>query len=226
MAESRKKSALGFIISLSLIIAATAGICAFAFLFPAGKIDIKATYYFVFFRRADNAASADSLSQTVESYGGAGYVLNYDDDLGVAVACYYDENSAQTVCSSLKRRDLDCAVKKIERDGFKLNFSAKKNAALFEGNLNTLSSIAHIAYECANGLDAGSYSQNNAKEMINTIINGIDGLKTNNTDNCFTEALDEIKRECDDRAGSFLRAGDLRYIQIAIIDKILNIELK
>ncbi|MDE6868405.1 MAG: hypothetical protein K2J83_04605, partial [Clostridia bacterium] len=166
------------------------------------------------------------LSSAVSSYGGAGYILDYDGNYYVTVSCYYDEKDANTVCDSLKRRDLDCTVLSVTTKSYPVqSYSAKRNAKLYQGNLNTLNSLSILAYECANGLDTGEYNQSKAKDVLSAIKNGLIGLKNANTDNCFTNVLENLIDECDDLDGGYLFSKDLRYLQIAIADKIINAEL-
>ena len=154
----------GFIVGVAAVIIATIIICASAASCSVGSVTFKADYYFVCYRIADNAVSASSLSGTVSSYGGAGYILNYDEGYYVTVSCYYKKTEAETVCLGLKRRELDCSVLEVNTNKYKIkSYGAKKNAELYLGNLNTLYSLSSLAYECANGLDTGAYTQEKAK---------------------------------------------------------------
>ncbi len=213
----------GFFISIVGVLAVTLIICVCAFACNGGKIKFNAKYYFVCYRIADDAISASSLSGTVSSYGGAGYILNYKNSYYVTVSCYYTERDAQAVCDSLKKRDLDCSVLKTEITQFKLKgFSAQRNAQLYLGNLNTLDALSAIAYDCANGLDTGEFTQSKAKEVVSAIKSGLNGLLAANPSNCFTEKLMRLCAECDDKQKGFLYSKDMRYLQIALTDTVIN----
>lgn len=214
-----------FFIAVSAVCAVTVLICVCAFAFSAGSLNFKAAFYFVCYRAPENSVSAGSLSETAASYGGAGYILYHGGDYYVTVSCYYSQNDADTVCASLKRRDLDCSVLKIETEKYKLSNSAKKRAKLYEGNLNTMNSLSYLAYECANGLDTGEYNQSKAKSVINDLKSGLNGLLNANANNCFTGDLKALIDECDDKKDGYIYSKDMRYLQIAIADVIINATL-
>lgn len=214
-----------FIISVCSVICLSVLIIIFAASCSGTTIEFIADYYFVCYRITDNSVSASSISGTVSSYGGAGYILEHDGNYYITVSCYYTENDAETVCSSLKKRDLECTVLNISIEEKTVKSSARKNSALFKGNLTTLDSLSRLAYECANGLDTGQINQNGADEVINAIENGLNGLLRANADNCFTESIKLLLAECSDRKSGYIYSKDMRYLQIAVTDIIINTEL-
>ena len=223
---SKKALNLQMFIVLSVVLLTTVIICFCAATCSGGKLKFEKTYYFVYYRMSDNAVSAGSLSQTASSYGGAGYVLSHGGKYYVTFSCYNSENEADSVCTNLKKRDLECAVLKIETKEYKLGSrNAKNNQNLYLGNLNTLYSLSTLAYECANGLDTGEYSQEAAKQMLNTLIDSLNGLLKTNDNNCFTESINSVIAECKSLSGGFLLSKNMRYIQIMLADKILHAEL-
>ncbi|MDE6001783.1 MAG: hypothetical protein K2G96_05655 [Clostridia bacterium] len=194
-----------FIIAITAAVAVTAIICIFVIANSGGKLTYKATYYYICYRIADNSVSASSLSQTAASYGGAGYVITYDGNYYATVSCYYSENDAEGVCSSLKRRGLDCSVLEISTDEFKMKTrSARKNAELYAGNLNTLNSLSQLAYECANALDTGSYNQSKANDVASALKSGLNGLLRANHDNCFTDCLENLLDVCEEKCDGYI----------------------
>ncbi len=212
--------------ALAAIVTATVIICLCAATCSGGKLDFKATYYFVCYRMTDNAISADAISKTVSSYGGAGYILPHGGNYYVTLSCYYKSDEADSVCAKLKERDLECSVLKIETKQYRLQGSnAKKNEQLYLGNLKTLNSLSALAYECANGLDTGSLSQSKAKQLLTSITDSLNGLLKNNPANCFTQSLQSAVEECKNVSGGFLLSKNMRYIQIALADRIINAEL-
>ena len=220
------KRDFAFIVSVVAAVAATVIICICAAACSGGKLNFKNAYYFICYKIADNSVSAGAISDTVASYGGAGYVLCHENNYYVTISCYYTENDAKSVCDGLKKRDFDCLVLEKKTESYKLNTSyAKKNAELYKGNLNTLNSLSRIAYDCANKLDTGVYGQREAKEILGEIKKGILGLCGNNTDNCFTKTLAELKEICEEKSGGYVYAKNIRYLQIAIADRVICAEL-
>ena len=217
----------GFIVAIIAVVAITVTICVSAISCSGAKLTFNSRYYFVCYRIADNSVSASSLSGTVSSYGGAGYIMCHDNNYYVTVSCYYAEGDAEAVRTSLKRRGLDCSVLEIVTEDYKLNgYAAKKNSELYLGNLNTLHSLSIMAYECANGLDTGAYSQSKAKDVVTSLKSGLYGLKKANTSNCFTKKLEFLIAECEDKENGYLYSKDMRYLQIAVTDVIINAELR
>ena len=103
--------------------------------------------------------------------------------------------------------------------------SSAGSAQLYTGNLNTLQSLSCMAYDCANALDTGEYSQNQAKTVILSIESGLKGLFTANSDNCFSEHLRRLLKECEALKSGYVYSKDLRRLQIAVADTIINIKL-
>lgn len=214
-----------FIVAVVTVIFATIVICACAVSCSGGKLNFKTSYYYVCYRITDNSVSAGSLSGTVSSYGGAGYIIEHSGNYYVTVSCYYSNNDAETVCSGLKRRGLDCSVIKIQTDAYKLRSrAAKRNCDLYLGNLNTLNSLSRVAYECANGIDNG-LNQSKAKETAKTIENSLKALLKSNQKNCFTETIEKLLAEYKYKTSGYLYSKDMRYLQIAITDAIIKAEL-
>lgn len=185
-----------------------------------------AQFYFVYYRSPDDAASASSVSSTVQSYGGAGHVVGYGGKYYVTVACYYSRNDADDVCANLKKRGLDCSVLEAEVSGYDLPTArARENAESYKGTLATLYSLSEISYNAANSLDTDGMSQDEIKGVISDVRTTLNGLLRRNSANCFTAELAYLVAECEDAAYGYVRSGDVRKIQIAIADCILNVKL-
>ena len=215
-----------FFISIAAILAVTVTVCICVASCRSAKISFKTTYYFVCYAMEENSLSASSISSAVSSYGGAGYILEHNGVYYVTVSCYYNERDAKSVCQSLQGRNLNCSVLEISTDEYVLKSSAaKKNAKLYQGNLNTLNSLSVLAYDCANALDTGAYGQSSAKSVISDVKQGLNGLLNANTDNCFSTELRRLIAVCDDCSEGFIYSKDLRKLQIAIADTVINIEL-
>lgn len=214
-----------FALSVACIIGVSILICILTLSCSTNTVTFETTFYFVCYSTEDNAISASSVSNTVSSYGGAGYILEYNGAYYVTVACYYKQNDAEKVCESLKKRDLNCQVLEVSTDEYPLTSTSAATKKLYLGNLNTLQSLSSLAYECANKLDTGEYNQSKAKSVIEDIGSGINGLLSANTDNCFSSDLRRLKAECNEAGEGYVYSKDLRKLQIAIADTIINIKL-
>lgn len=223
---TRVKKFLPFIISVAAALTATVLIITSAVSCSSEILTFKTSFYFVCYAVKDNSVSASSISGAVSSYGGAGYILDYNGAYYVTVACYYSEPDALTVCENLKKRDMNCTVLTIETDEYPLRTrNAKDCAKLYLGNLNTLNSLSALAYDCANALDTGKYDQAKAKAVIADVYSGLGGLLNANSDNCFTHDLHNLSAICVDVSDGFVYSKDLRKLQIAIADVIINANL-
>lgn len=219
----RGKKLSPFLISVTAIIALTAMICVLVPICAASSITFETSYYFVCYAIKDNSVSAGSISGAVSNYGGAGYILERGNEFYITVSCYYEEKDAQTVCESLKKRDLECSVLAVETGEYSLRTSA--NAELYTGNLNTLNSLSVIAFGCANSLDLGDCDQTRAKTVISDIESGLKGLLNANRDNCFSSEIRRLIAICGDISEGYVYSKDLRKLQIAIADTVINIKL-
>lgn len=192
----------------------------------SAKINFKCAFYLVCYSVEDNSLSADAISDGVSGFGGAGYVFEYCGDFYVTVACYYKENDAVRVQRSLLRRGLQCFVLTAERDEYapKSRLSGNRQAQ-YEGNLNTLFSLSKLCYDCANKLDTGEYNQASAKSVLADVEKSLKGLKTANSANCFYEELRRLSAECSAAGEGFVYSRNLRKLQTAIADTVINIDL-
>lgn len=205
------------------VLAAIILICAVPF--GARKIGYKNTFYFVCYDSPSDAHSASSMSSVVHSYGGAGYIIGHGGGFFVTVSCYYDKNDARSVAATLNRKGLSCSVLEVEAGDFAVSGAARKEREKYLGNLNTMTSLSRICYDLANSLDAYSCDQSGAKSVLQSVKTGLDGLARQNASNCFTSEIANLRAECDDVAHGYVFSYDVRRLQIAIIDSIVNIRL-
>lgn len=222
--RSLKITPFSFAVIAVLTVTATA--CVFAFSCSGTDVVFGCEYYYVCYAITDNSVSASSISGAVSGYGGAGYILEYDKNFYVTVSCYYKQNDAETVCAGLKKRDMDCTVLQVERSDYRIGGVGREtDGKLYEGNLNTLHSLSVMAYDCANALDTGDYGQNDAKGVLTGIAGGLKGLIKANPDNCFSNELRRLYAVCADLNGGYIYSKDLRKLQIAITDTVINVNL-
>lgn len=183
-------------------------------------------YYFVYQYKSDNAVSASSLSAATEGYGGAGYILSYDSEFYITVACYYDETSADSVCFNLKSCGMECEVLAVSVTEKSISRANSSNAELFSGNINTLDQIGKISYNLANGLDKTEITQSGAKDALNSIASALEGLYSSNADNCFTDGISNLLTVCSDILNEdYIYSRYARKLQIAVIDCIINVDM-
>lgn len=224
--SARKNKISPFFISVTAVLTVTAALCFFALAYGNDKIDFKTVFYFVCYKAEDNAVSADAVSGAVSNYGGAGYILEYGNTFYVTVACYYDEHDAGNVVSSLARRGLNCSVLEIRTDEYVIqSFGAGNRKQLYIDNLKTLYSLSELCYDCANSVDIGELDQTAAKNIISDVKSALNGLKYKNGENCFTEELDRLIAVCDSVSSDYIFSRDIRKLQIAICDTIINIRI-
>ncbi|MGN0814614.1 MAG: hypothetical protein ACI4MH_05225 [Candidatus Coproplasma sp.] len=183
-------------------------------------------YYFVCYREQDDAQSASSISSTVESLGGAGYIVEVDGRYYITVACYYTQSDAQSVCENLELRGLTCSTLAAERDRYSLTTArARDNSEKYLNNLSVLYNLSKTLYGAANSLDSGSAGQEQAKAILEFAKTTLCGLALENADNCFRSEIDYLIAECEDVSYGFIKSSSLRALQIAIADCVLNINL-
>lgn len=223
----KPKSAKIFIaVAVVSAFVALLAVIAYATVIFSSRLRFAVEYYFVCYMTQDDAQSASSISSTVQSYGGAGYILKSDGKFYITVACYYSMDDAQSVCDKLKQRGLDCFALKAERDGYSLTTSrARGNAQKYYDTLSVLHSLSQTVYRAANALDGGTGGQEQAEAALLFVTNTLCGLARENSDNCFLPELDYIIAECEDARFGYIKSSGLRALQIAIADCILNIEL-
>lgn len=188
-------------------------------------LDFDADFYYVCYKSPPDDSSMVSVSSLVHSYGGAGYIVNCNGKSFVTVSCYYSENDANTVCNQLKKRGLNCTVEKAETPKRKLGAKTKQNAAKYEGNLNTLLSVSRTCYDLANSVDKCEVNQKAAKSVLSEINVALKGLYSANGNNCFSGELDYLITECEDISYGYVFSYDIRRLQIAVCDCIVNVNI-
>jgi hypothetical protein len=162
----------------------------------------------------------------VQNLGGAGYIVKCGDKYYITIACYYDEEDAQSVCENLKGKLYSCDVLEVEVKNLSVSGNAKNNANKYSGNLTTLHSLSKICYLAANGIDSGEYDQTKAKGALDGVMRSLNGLLADNVSNPFTSELARLIAECEDvYYGGYVYSRDVRKVQVAITDCIANINL-
>jgi len=216
--------------ALKILALAAAAVCTFtavmlSCLVNVVSLDFSAVFYYVVYGSPTDEVSAASVSSLVHSYGGAGYIIECDGEYFVTVSCYFDKAQADEVCSDLNSSGISCAVIAASADGYGLKLRDAQYKAKYEGNLNTLLSLSKICYGLANSLDDLSVSQNGAKNMLTDVSYSLSGLLKSNAENCFTEQLNYLICECEDVSTGYVFSYDVRKLQIAICNALVNIKI-
>jgi hypothetical protein len=212
-------------ISITANIVVTVFICTLSIVLSTQKIKFNVSYHFVCLYIADNALSASALSDSTSSYGGAGYILEYNDCFYIAVSCYYTADDATNVLNNLKKMGIDPTTLSIEFESFRPNrILTQKTKAKFLGNLNTLDSLSRLAYDTANLLDEGKISEAKAKSALSNIKSDLKALENNNLSE-FTAPLQKLQNICDEFLDGYIYSKNLRYLQIAIADCIISLNV-
>lgn len=194
-------------------------------LFGGKALSFDATFYYVCYDSPPDDSSIVSVSNLVHSYGGAGYIASFNNKSYVVVSCYYSNEDATAVCNQLNRKGLSCGVVKAEVPERKLLGSAKSNMEKYVGNFNTLYSISKSCYNLANSVDKFEVGQQGAKSVLGEIKTALKGLAGSNGQNCFIKELEYLIAECEDISYGYVFSYDIRRLQIAVCDSIVNVNI-
>ena len=182
-------------------------------------------FYYVCYDCPTDAVSTSSISSLVESYGGAGYIVQSEGEYYVTVACYYDERDAQSVARTLVNKQLSCRVIEVERQSFTLASSRRRYADKYLAMLATLRQISVVLYDLANAVDSLSCDQVGAAAVLSDVETTLEGLERDNAANCFTSEIGALLAECRDVNYGYILARGIRRLQIAVCDAIINTEI-
>jgi hypothetical protein len=217
------KKNIQFIVAIALTVCISAGICVGAFFIGNQKVKYSINYNYICLYIADNALSASAFSDATSSYGGAGYVLEYEDNYYIVASCYYSAEDADTIYNSLLKNNINCTKLVVKKKSFPVSGTlSNTDKNLFLGNLNTLDSLSRLSYSAANSLDDSTINQESALSILNEIKSGINGLAEKNGSNIFSDGLKKLITICDDIKGGYIYSKDMRYLQVAITDVIIN----
>lgn len=189
------------------------------------SLSFSASFYYVCYLSPTDSTSVSSVSGLVQSYGAAGYIVNASDEYFVALACYYTERDAISVSDKLTKRGVNCSVKEVTAENFKLKGGAKKYEKKYESNLTSLLSVSKLLYSLSNSLDNFSSTQSEAKSVLSDIITSLNGLLAANSANCFSSGIKYIIAECASAMDGYILSGAVRRAQIAATDTIANINI-
>lgn len=224
--ELQKIKFIAFALPILTVIGLTVMICLLPTCGSNSTLICKNNFYFVYCGAADDGNAILSDCITAQSWGGAGYDFCYNEMHYAVVACYYSQTDASAVRNVLLSSGKSAEILEVKTEAYKLMTSfAVKNKELYEGNLKTLYSASSVLYECANGRESNAVKPEGAKECLNAVYDTLCGLYKANEKNCFTTGLERIVAQCEKTKYGSFSTGEIRALQVQIIDLIINIQL-
>ena len=175
-------------------------------------ISVSKTYYFLVRDCEDTTASA--VAGQIYFSGGAGYIQEAGGKSAVVLSCYFTENDAQFVRSSMAEKGVEVAVRKLSAKDFSLSGSACAERSRLLSNAET-----------ANGLERTAVSQDEARAAVRGVYKALKGLREGNAGGLYDRwnaALYQTERRARETAEGILFAKDLRYLQVQLCDFIVN----
>ena len=220
MKKSCKRGIIAVILAAAIIIAA-----AIIAAIPScgSRIDFSAQFYFVCYKSADDAHSASSISSTVQSYGGAGYIIKLGSNYHVAVACYYSREDVESVMLSLADDGLSCQVIEAYAGGYDIPRRLSGQKSNISGALATLSQLGSLFYETANGLDGGTLTNAAAVSVLGNARAVLNAAMSENEGNALYSEINYLLALVDDLDPAYVYAREVRALQIAVCDCLLNV---
>lgn len=213
--------AVAIVACAAAIIVAAAIIAAIPFC--GSTIEFSARYFFVCYKSADDAHYVDSISSIVQSYGGAGYIAKIGSEYYITVACYYEQEDAQGVQESLSQSGLNCRVIETYAGGYEIPAALRTEKNNIMGALTALDQLGNIFYQMANGLDGGGLSQSAASSVIDDAYVMLGGLQSYSFGQNFADEIAYLRTLVGDVGGGNIYARDMRALQIAVCDCLLNL---
>ncbi len=168
---------------------------------------------------------ADAGPAAVMAAGGAGYELCWRGNNYIAAACFPFVGDAENYAAGMSARGIECSVRECERISFSLTtYHASQNAAEYENAIDLLCSacadIGGIAACMESGGDAAEARAGLAK-TTDAFVAMLGGAG-----DCFTAPLAKLSYLASDCAYSdVLLAREVRFLQLAVADVLLNITL-
>lgn len=180
-------------------------------------------YHFVCYKSADDAHTAASVSSVVQSHGGAGYIVKTGDDYRVAAGCYYSAEDARKVCSALSDSGLACDAVEAGVDGYDLPRDLAPHADAVLGAIRTLDQLGRIFYGAANGLDGGTMTADAALSLIADARSAAAAVAAGQRENALGEEAAYLVALMDDIGSARVTAREVRALQVAVCDAVLNV---
>lgn len=180
------------------------------------------TFYFLSVRADPGTVSVAAKSEYSE--GGAGYTFTSGKNNYVALAGYNDEREATIVRDNLKAKGKECEIVPLKVDSF--YFTDKKEVAVYEetrGFVNTLLSCVDLAYETANRLEEGRFTQKEAGRVLGEIGGVLEGAEATNVP-AAAKLAREGSEKCDEITEDIIYAKEVRYLQLMLSEGIYDLQ--
>lgn len=220
---NRRLQKAAFVLGMGVIFFLLLTVYLAAYSAKTESFAVDKTYYCVV--RQTAAESVGVWSETAYLDGGAGYVVETDGDIFVALAAYERESQAKGVADALGRRGTACTILPLSIGTF--YFTDRKRLAVYEQTKDCVFAsleLAGLFYRLANGLSAGEYTQREAvsvleesRKVLKTICKGCGGGETE-------RMLRECERKCRAILSDTILSSDVRYMQLQLIGGIYALQ--
>ncbi len=190
-------------------------ICVFCWYGRAyARVSLNKTYYFLVRDCEDTTASA--IAGQVYFLGGAGYLLEYNGEHAVVLACYFKQTDAEYVLQVIADKGVETRILILKTEDFSLGGRKAAQKSKITANIETTDTSAEILYETANDLERADISQEQARAAVRSVVTSLRGLRTENTESMFQSwnlALSSAEKRGTEISEGILFAKDLRYMQ-------------
>lgn len=182
------------------------------------------SYYFLVRSCEDTTASA--VVGEVYFSGGAGYLL--EDGKAVVLACYFSEETANSVREGLQEKGVETQILKRTLGEIELNGDVAEAKKRIAANVETLETCALILYDTANALERTEYGQEEARVALSGVLKVIKGLREENAAiatlyDVWNAELLRAERKAIEIYSGILFAKDIRYLQVQLCFTVLNL---
>lgn len=187
------------------------------------RVSLDKTYYFLVRDCEDTTASA--VAGQVYFLGGAGYLLEYNGENTVVLACYFKLTDAETVLQVIADKGVETRILTLKTEDFSLGGSKAAQKSKIAANIETTETSAEILYETANALERTDISQEQARAAVRGVVASLRGLRTENTESMYQSwnlALSSAEKRGAEIAEGILFAKDLRYMQTQLCMMIIK----
>lgn len=186
------------------------------------KLEFSARYFFVCYENPDDALSASTISSTVQSFGGAGYIVKIGEGYRVVVACYYSKEDAEKVIGNLSEEGRPVTLVEAYIGGYDFPYALKGEMNGIAGALAKLNELGAIYYSLANALDGGTLSPQAAEGVLAENLSVLRELKATMSSNALGEEIAYLVALAEEVSAP-VAGREARALQVAVCDAILNV---
>lgn len=181
--------------------------------------------FFIVGKETENSYQSEQLTQNYILYGGAGYLLNCQDKNLAVAACYFNKGEALDFAALYNSIGVEAEVITVERVHFPLTtYYSQNNSRLFEKNISNLYLAARQLGSCSAALQSSFGAD--VRGVLKEVYSLLTEMLSENAANCFTSPLSRLISLCGDICFSaVVLPREIKYVQAAVVDVILNITL-